>query len=81
MGAVPAPAGCFCSVSTHRQQPSGHAGGTTGPGGSCPWQEASAGPWQRGLEPGGAQRVGLEELTSFDCVADHWIEITLIGAF
>lgn len=64
----------FLQYETHSQQPSGLWG-------SCPLQEVSAGPWQRGLEPGGAQRVGLEELTSFDCVPDHWIEITLIGAF
>lgn len=25
--------------------------------------------------------MGLEELTSFDCVPDHCIEITLIDAF
>lgn len=43
-------------------------------------EEVSARPWQRQPEPGGAESVGLEELTSFDFVPDHWIEITLIGS-
>jgi len=49
--------------------------------GSSPLEEVSAGPWQRRPEHGGAESMGLGELTSFDFVPDHWIEIALIAAF
>lgn len=39
--------------------------------GSCPLEELSAGPWKQWLEPGGAERVGLEEFTTFDFVLDQ----------
>lgn len=76
MGAVHAPClpSCFCSVKPTASSPQAC-------GAPVLCRRCQPGPWQRGLEPGGAQRVGLEELTSFDCVPDHWTEITLIGAF